>query len=311
MKNLPNFLIIGPPKCASTSLHYYLGQHPDVYVSEVKETNFFSHDYHKGLSWYSKYFSDAGSAKAIGEATPSYFFLPFAMDRIKNDLPGVKLIVTLRNPADRAFSHWLMFKEFGVEKASFKKAIDINLKQMEYVDFAAANGPDLWDNRKKSNSDSNKWIRIYIQASMYAEHLNALYKKFGNENVYVVFLEDLKNCFGETIKDLFKFIGVDESFTVSNTEAKNFYFDKKYFRLLQKVVGFNKARYISASVPDNLKRFFRPKKNAVINIPEMSLQERIFLEDFFTNDIKQLEKITGKNLDHWLTHSKQAATIVK
>ena len=79
----PNFIILGPPKCASTSLHNYLGQHPQIYTTKVKETRFFSLHYDKGMDYYAEFFKDAGNAKAIGEATPSYAFLPFVADRIK------------------------------------------------------------------------------------------------------------------------------------------------------------------------------------------------------------------------------------
>ena len=129
----PNFLIIGPPKCASTSLYYYLQQHPEIYLSKVKETGFFTHDYYKGTRFYEKYFADAGCAKAIGEATPSYSFLPFAADRIKKLYPDIKLIICFRNPMERAFSNWLMLKDAGVEKAGFREALEINLKQLKYV----------------------------------------------------------------------------------------------------------------------------------------------------------------------------------
>src|SRR5690348_14667920 len=89
----PNFLILGPPKCASTSLHFYLSQHPEVYMPEEKEINFFTRHYEKGLEFYEQYFSKANGAKAIGEATPAYSFMPFAADRIKKHYPDIKLIL--------------------------------------------------------------------------------------------------------------------------------------------------------------------------------------------------------------------------
>src|SRR6266700_8386700 len=104
----PNFLILGPPKCASTSLHYYLGQHPDIYTSKIKETNFFSLQYQKGIAYYCNFFADAINKRAIGEATPSYAFLPYVAERIKNHFPDIKLILCFRDPAERAFSSWLM-----------------------------------------------------------------------------------------------------------------------------------------------------------------------------------------------------------
>jgi hypothetical protein len=311
MKNLPNFLIIGPPKCASTSLHYYLGQHADVYVSDVKETNFFTHDYYKGLDFYSTYFSHAGSVKAIGEATPSYFFLPFAIDRIKKDLPAVKLIVTFRNPIERAFSHWLMFKEEGKEKKSFSEAININLKQMDYVDFSGDNGADLWNNRRDAKVDNEDWIRIYLQASLYAENLQSIYNKFNKEQVHIIFLDDLKNNFQLTMKNVFDFLGVDKKFDVLRTESKNAHFNKKYFRWLQSIIGFKNAKYISGMMPDDFKNFFRQKKNNAGNMPVIQEQDKLFLQDFFMTDIKNLEKITNRNLSNWLINKNDKITVTE
>ena len=88
----PNFMIIGPPKCGSTSLHFYLGQHHEVFVSEPKETSFFTDDYDKGIVFYENYFKKAGDSIAIGEATPTYSFLPFVSARIKKHYPNTKFI---------------------------------------------------------------------------------------------------------------------------------------------------------------------------------------------------------------------------
>jgi len=311
MKNLPDFLIIGPPKCASTSLHYYLGQHPDVYVSDVKETNFFTHDYSKGLEFYSKYFSRAGNAKAIGEATPSYFFLPFAIDRIKKDIPAVKLIITFRNPIERAFSHWLMFKEEGKEKKPFSEAIRINLRQTEYVDFSGEKGAKLWNNRKNANVDNDEWIRIYLQASLYAENLNSIYEKFDSSQTHIIFLEDLKNNFQQTMQNAFDFIGVDKNFAVSKTESKNAHFNKKYFRWLQSTIGFKNAKYISGMMPDDLKNLFRQNKKEAGDIPKISEQDKLFLQDFFMADIKNLERIVNRDLSDWLIQKNDSITLAK
>jgi hypothetical protein len=311
MKHLPTFLIIGPPKCASTTLHYYLGQHPDVYVPAVKETNFFTHDYYKGLNFYSKYFSDASSAQAIGEATPSYFFLPFALDRIKKDLPNAKLIVLLRNPIDRAFSHWLMFKESGVEKKSFREAIDINIKQLSEFNFEGEEGAKLWDDRRSTINDTEKWERIYLQPGLYAENIKQLYAKFDRTQIKIIFLEDLKNHFNETLESLFEFIGVDKHFHVTDKEQKNFYFNKKYFRLIQSVIGFNAAKSISSILPENIKSVFKQKQHAVKAVPKITVEDRMFLQDFYRPDIKELESILNRDMSGWMINSTQKAALIK
>ena len=214
----PNFIIIGPPKCASTSLNFYLGQHPEIFVAKIKETRFFSLHYDKGMDFYTPHFKDAGKAKAIGEATPSYSFLPFVADRIKQHLPNAKLILCFRNPLDRAFSSWLMQKGIGKELLPFREAIDINKKQMGYITLEGAEGAKTWTQNIGNYSADDTRLRTYLQAGMFAEILKIWYKRFNPGQVKVVFLHDLKNDFDGTLKSIFNFLGVDDSLIIPYKE---------------------------------------------------------------------------------------------
>ena len=102
-KTIPNFLIGGPPKCASTSLYFYLKQHPEIFMSAVKQTRFFSVYYDKGAEYYTNtHFSGITNEKMAGEATPTYFLLPFVPARIKAYNPDMKIIFCLHK-ADICF----------------------------------------------------------------------------------------------------------------------------------------------------------------------------------------------------------------
>lgn len=105
---LPNFLIVGAARAGTTSLYYYLKQHPDVFMSPKKEIDFFDVDknFEKGLDWYERYFEGYTGQKAIGEASPLYMYLEKVPKRIAKVIPDVKLIFILRNPVDRAYSHY-------------------------------------------------------------------------------------------------------------------------------------------------------------------------------------------------------------
>lgn len=299
MKNLPNFLIIGPPKSASTSLHFYLGQHPQIFVSKVKETNFFTHDYQKGLDYYSNFFTGAENAKAIGEATPAYCFLPFVADRIQKDLSHIKLIIAVRNPIERAFSNWLMLWEAGTEKIPFREAVQINLEQLSFAKFENEKGAQLWEERRFMNSDNRNWTRTYLQPGFYAKNLEMYYERFSTGQIKLIFLEDLNSNFDETMKNLFEFLQVDKSFSISDKNEMNFYSNKKYFRILQNVIGYKAAKSISKKLPTGFKALLKQKKNNVKNKPIISNGEYDFVYEIYQNDIDQLEKLTGKNLDNW------------
>lgn len=295
----PDFLIIGPPKCASTSLHFYLGQHPEIYMSQVKETNFFTEDFHKGLDFYSKYFEQAGNKKAIGEATPSYSFLPFAADRIKQTFPDIKIILCFRNPMERAFSNWLMLWDAGVEQVSFRNAIDINLKQLEYINFEGDKGAEIFNNRKNNIGAGEKWVRVYLQAGMYATILKYWLERFSQEQIKIIYLDDIKNKREETLKSLFSFLGVDENFFVLKTEEQNFYYDRKMYRKLNGIIGVKNTRLIAKYLPENLKSAFKQKKAQVKQSPVLSHDDRFFLWNFYKDEISELEKLTGKDFSHW------------
>src|SRR5919106_2306555 len=103
---LPNFFIAGTMRSGTTSLTRYFDDHPQVYLAPTKEIHFFDLKYERGLDWYGTHFSGANGAPAVGEATPSYVYLRDAVDRMAATVPDARIVVTLRNPVDRAYSHF-------------------------------------------------------------------------------------------------------------------------------------------------------------------------------------------------------------
>jgi len=296
---LPDFLVAGPPKCASTSLHFYLNQHPEIFMSPEKEINFFNRHYHKGFDFYSSHFKNAAPGQKIGEATPEYAFLPFASDRIKKDLPDVKIILCFRNPVERAFSDWLMLWDAGVEIDDFKTCIDFNLKQMETISFDGEKGAQVWFDRVNHLHQGEKWVRSYLQAGMNGSILEDYLSKFSQNQVKYIFMDDLVSHVDETLKDLFRFLQVDEQFVVPDKDEKNFYYDRKAYRSLIKIIGVKPARRIAHLMPDNLKNVFKQKKSQVKKKWVLEDAERKRLIDIFKPDIQKLEHLTGRNLKHW------------
>lgn len=294
----PNFLIIGPPKCASSSLHFYLGQHPEIFMSETKELKFFSQFYNKGLKFYARNFKDAGKAKAIGESTPVYSFLPFAADRIKKHFPEIKLILCFRNPLDRAFSSWLMQKGMGKEKLSLREAMDINRKQMNYVTLEGVEGEKRWIGSMGIYAEDESRLRTYVQAGMFAAILESYYKRFHPEQIKIIFLEDLKNDFDGTMSGLFRFLGVNEDFVIQNKEIVNFHFDRKANKLTNKIFGIKGTRFLIDLTPkfikNRLKKSWKPKEQ-----PKLGMDDRYYLWEIFKDDVANLEKMIGRDLSHW------------
>ena len=128
-----DFLIIGAQKCGTTSLSYFLSQHPDIAFAKVKEVHYFDLNYIKGIDWYKSFFPPKilFRKKLTGEASPYYIFHPLVPERVARIMPGVKLIVLLRNPVDRAYSQYLHELNRGTETmTSFDEAIENEMKQI-------------------------------------------------------------------------------------------------------------------------------------------------------------------------------------
>ena len=112
----PDFIIVGGQRCGTTSVYNNLISNPDVTPATKKEIHFFSDNYHKGLTWYQNQFK---KSLCTGEATPYYIFHPHSLRRISNDIPNVRIIILLRNPVDRAYSHYWLEVRLKNEHLSF------------------------------------------------------------------------------------------------------------------------------------------------------------------------------------------------
>ena len=127
--SLPNFMCIGAAKSGTTSLYDILKQHSDIFLPSFKEPHFFDIPsvYQNGIEWYEKtYFQSVKNEKCIGDFSPTYLFDEHAPERILNDLgDNVKFIIILRNPVDRAYSHYLHSKRDEHENLSFKDALSL------------------------------------------------------------------------------------------------------------------------------------------------------------------------------------------
>lgn len=298
----PNFLVGGPPKCASTSLNFYLKQHPEIYMSPVKQTKFFSLDYDKGLDFYSiTYFAGIKNEKAFGEATPTYFLLPFVIERIKNYKKDIKFIFCLRNPVERAYSGWSMRFNNGTEQLPFKEAMEENIKQRKNHLFEGEEGAKLWhDDQKRNTRQDDAGFRTYIEGSLYAYNLKNYYSSFATSQIKIIFLDALKHNLHGTLKEIYSFLGVDENFIITNTEQKNTY-KKSKIKFLDPILGKNKkfSKILSNIMPKSFKKKIMEKMYVEGSKSTLSAEDRKFAYQIFKDDITELEKMLQTDLSHW------------
>ncbi|MEO7060125.1 MAG: sulfotransferase [Lapillicoccus sp.] len=174
---LPNFLYIGPDKAGSSWLHEALIVHPEVYLSPAKDLYYFDRYYSRGHDWYGAQFKDAGSRHTVvGEICQDYLASPEAATRIAETLPDVKLMVTVRDPVDRAFSSWLYARRFGIMSTSFAESL--------------RTVPELLDH------------------SRYGEQLRRYRELFPAEQVHVAVFDDLGKDPQIFLDDVTAFLGI-------------------------------------------------------------------------------------------------------
>ncbi len=306
--NKPNFLILGAIKAGTTSLYYYLGQHPDVFMSEPKETRFFVRDeYERGLEFYwDKYFKEWTGQKAIGEATPSYLLAPFVPARIKQHLPEAKLIATLRNPIDRAFSQWWMHMCNGKEKRSFEEAINENLQRVKAgITFEGEEGQKRWQEHVRLLDQGEVKYMPYIEGGYYAQQIRRYLDLFPSSQLKIAFFEDICRNPHSVVREVFSFIGVDPNGAVVDTSAKYVALDttenvaKSFGALRWLAVRMGIRELISEDTREKL----RGKLSSLLALfgkkPAMCKELRGILVEHYYAHNRELEKLTGRDLSSW------------
>jgi len=293
----PNFFLLGATKSGTTSLHYYLEQHPELFLTKQKEPHFFDSDllFKKGYDWYlNEYFKKASGHKYSGEATPNYFHLPdIVIPRMKSAF-GVhepKFVVILRNPVDRCWSHYLHRVRKGTEKENLYKALELENDRLLAK-------PSAWHG--------------YYRDGLYGKLISKWFDQFSKSNFLFLFYEELNNV--ETLlSKIFSFLEIDSDVKIETNIKKNiasearseFLKDWINGRLPAKNIALKPLKYIIRShttqkrVADFIKRMsVKPLKDRKPEIPE---ELRRTLLGKYKSDIIQLQELVNRDLAHWLS----------
>lgn len=213
---LPSFLIIGAERCGTTSAFYLLRQHPSIFSATLprKEVHYFDYKYHRGLSWYQCHFPLrararlagrlAGGAPAAFEATPNYMFDPLAPERISRDLPGIRLLVMVRDPVERAYSAHAHEVGYGNETEPFERALELEDPRLAAEAERLAADPAY-------ASRSSYHHHSYRTRGYYADQLQRLEQLFGRERIHVIDSGDFFADPGPVYDRVLEFLGLPHS----------------------------------------------------------------------------------------------------
>jgi len=293
---LPNFLCLGAPKSGTTSLFEILKQHPEIGLSSFKETHFFDTDinWNKGEKWYSdSYFSTLNTKKRIGEFTPSYLSKEICAQRIKDTLEDkVKFVVILRNPIDRAFSHYLHTSRDEYEKLSFIESLSKETERLESF--------------VKEKDDLSYARFCYKDSSMYSSHLKNYFNIFNKEQFCIILFNDFVKNRSSTINKILSFLDLSTEFKMNidlkinpASEARSVNLKKI---MTKKSIIRTLLKYLipSLSLRQRIKNKIHERNNKAAVKPILTTEERLFCyNNYFKNDIINLEELLNIDLKDW------------
>jgi hypothetical protein len=211
----PDFLIIGAQKSGTSSLFHLLSQHPDLLLPKGKEVHFFDLKYEKGMTWYARFFPDRQQlgTRLTGEATPYYFFHPCVPERVALHLPNVKLIVLLRNPVNRAYSHYAMERNRNNEPVeSFPEAIRLESARIagEEEKLIAGTITQSWAHRTFT----------YAARGMYGRQFERWLKYFPIRQFHIITSDEFFENPQNELNKVYKFLNIREILPTDYTPQK-------------------------------------------------------------------------------------------
>jgi hypothetical protein len=276
----PNFFLVGAAKSGTSSLYSGLGAHPDVYLSRLKEPHFFSgfevdrrterlHRIVRDEERYRALFHGATSERVVGEGSTSYLWDPAAPERIARAVPDARIVVILRDPVERAYSHYLNDVREGRERRPFLDAVRAELER----------------------PDSARWPSAYVAFGRYGEQLPRYVERF--DDVLVLFFEGFVADPAATVRRTLEFLGVEPEPLPEGPAGAESY-RRLRSETARRVFGFAPARLAArAVVPASL----RPAARRLVwkggEPPPLDPRARAILEEAYRADVRRVAELVG------------------
>jgi hypothetical protein len=288
-----DFVVIGAYKAATTSIHLALRAHRDIFVPARKEPSYHAFD---GLSAeevaanpiapiavtdpaeYAALFADRAGERLVGEVSPEYLKNPRCAERLALSYPGIRLVAILRDPAERAFSDYLMYRRDGLEpEESFARALD------------------LQDERREAGLATGQ----YLVTGLYGAQLSLYYDRFPAEQILVLRQDELASDRRAAMGRLAAFLDVDPAgFEQAPTESNRSGVPTSALSRL--LYGARRRLLFARSlVPERVKRVLDARLQRTLERPELGPADRERLAAYYAADIALTEQLTGLDLSAW------------
>ena len=306
----PNFFLIGTAKGGTTSLYYYLSQHPDVLMSNPKEPWFFQVEYERGIEYYwARYFKGYAGQGVAGDASTRHLYLPYVARRIHATAPNARLAVICRNPVDRCVSAYWHSTSRGVETRPFDAAIEANLERMRCGPCfeTEAEGIRYAEIANRSRVDLQRAFGFYIEPGYYARYIELYQSLFGRDRIEILFFEDLQRDPNGTVNQLLGFLGLPPT-TLQDASAQNEAVGSAaawVFEFAGRMPGVN---HVSPQLKTKIKQIIgRLLRRGKQDRREVSLAARRQLAEHYRPHNRRLAEMTGRDLSHWDSSAESTA----
>ena len=279
-----DFIGIGAQKSATTWVYSILEDHPSVSMSVPKELDFFSRqvNFLKGNTWYHQFFyQEKSSTTLFGEISPSYMRHPFSAIRAKEYNPNLKVVITLRDPVDRAFSNHLhLIRRNKIQKKnySFESSVD--------------NFPS------------------YIEQSRYYSQLQSWYRHFPRNQLLVLMQEEIKKNPNKEAMKLYDFLGIDSNFNSSNTKKNanvstvvKYPRIENFFRIIAQLANNRRFGRVVENAKKNslIQKIRGTERHLIHDVPAMKQETKYMLMNYFSDDVLNLAKLLKVKSLPWKT----------
>lgn len=288
MARWPNLFIVGAPKAGTTSLFNYLAEHPDVFMPPEKQPSFFGHhvdraeagigpDRAEREQTYLDHFSEAGDETYLGEASPFYLWHPDVPGRIAEVSPDARILISLRDPVQRAYSHYLMEYREGREDESFLDALEAD---------------------RAREVEDRQSDRMYIEAGRYSEQVKRYFDTFGEDQVLVFLLEELKENPRDLLYRIARFLGIDPEPMERVDLDRHYAYRAPRGELARKLRNDDRLqRFARWILPERLREFAGDRLLlADREKPPMDPEARAMLAEIYEPEIECLEDVLGRDL---------------
>jgi hypothetical protein len=302
----PNFFIVGAPKCGTTSLHYWLSQHPEIFMSNPKEPHYFCTDLHEEADKFNgdrnnlfKYrnkkdylnlFKEAKNEKIIGEVSTLYLYSKKAPEKIKNKINNPKILILLRNPVEFMQS-WHSQLLGNIENLKdFNKALNAENERKK-------------GNKLKHLKSGAPSFLYYRELSEFSKYINYYYSIFNKNNIKIILLDDIRDKPEKTYKEILRFLEIDNiyftpQFKVVNPNLKPRLFFLNTLLKNSKSIILKKIyqKIISKSTRKKIYSFLDKKNKKIRSRSKINRELKLKLKQEFKPEVKKLNKTINRDL---------------